>query len=126
MSLFMGTIPSNWTRLAWPSQRSLSGWLADVQMRIDQLGVWMQNPMEIPMVTWISGLLNPQSFLTAIMQQAAQLNSWELDKLYIQTEVTKKTAEEVDSRTRDGAYVSGLALEGARWNANSSILEKSK
>lgn len=126
MSLFMGTIPSNWTKLAWPSQRSLGGWLTDLQMRIDQLSGWMQNPMEIPLVTWISGLMNPQSFLTAIMQQAAQLNSWELDKLYVQTEVTKKKPEEIEGRTRDGAYVSGLALEGARWNTQTGIIEKSQ
>jgi len=126
MSLYYGTVPTKWGKLSWPSLRSLSAWMTDLQMRIDQLEGWVQNPIEIPLVTWISGLINPQSFLTAIMQQTAQLNSWELDKLYIQTEVTKKTAEEVDARTRDGAFVSGLALEGARWNANSSILEKSK
>merc|ERR1711943_133097 len=112
--------------MAWPSLRALAEWCHDVSARIVQLEGWVENPIEIPMVTWISGLINPQSFLTAIMQQSAQLNSWELDKLYIQTEVTKKQAEEVEARTRDGAYVSGLALEGARWNANSSILEKSK
>merc|ERR1711943_67121 len=78
------------------------------------------------MVTWLSGLINPQSFLTAIMQQSAQLNSWELDKLYIQTDVTKKRAEEIDARTRDGAFVSGMALEGARWNIQQGMLEKSK
>merc|ERR1719181_2671020 len=106
-------VPTKWARLAWPSLRSLSAWMTDLQMRIDQLEGWVQNPIEIPMVTWISGLINPQSFLTAIMQQTAQLNSWELDKLYIQTEVTKKQADEVEARTRDGAFVSGLALEGA-------------
>merc|ERR1712183_923017 len=96
MSLFYGTVPTKGARLAWPSLRSLSAWMTDLQMRIDQLEGWVQNPIEIPLVTWISGLLNPQSFLTAIMQQSAQLNSWELDKLYIQTEVTKKNADQID------------------------------
>jgi dynein heavy chain len=126
MSLFYGTVPTKWTKLAWPSLRSLTAWMTDLQMRIDQLEGWVQNPIEIPLVTWLSGLINPQSFLTAIMQQSAQLNSWELDKLYIQTDITKKQAEEVDARTRDGAFVSGLALEGARWNMNQGMLENSK
>jgi len=126
MSLFYGTVPTKWAKLAWPSLRSLTAWMTDLQMRIDQLEGWVQNPIEIPMVTWLSGLINPQSFLTAIMQQSAQLNSWELDKLYIQTDVTKKKAEEIDARTRDGAFVSGMALEGARWNIQQGMLEKSK
>merc|ERR1711988_1296372 len=117
MSLYYGTVPTKWTRLAWPSLRSLSAWMTDLQMRIDQLEGWVQNPIEIPMVTWISGLINPQSFLTAIMQQAAQTNSWELDKLFVQTEVTKKvSADAIEAAARDGNYITGLSLEGARWN----------
>merc|ERR1711981_572458 len=73
MSLYSGTVPTKWTKLAWPSLRSLSAWMSDLQMRIEQLEGWVQNPIDIPMVTWISGLINPQSFLTAIMQQSAQL-----------------------------------------------------
>jgi len=126
MSLYMGSVPTNWTRLAWPSLRTLSSWMTDLQQRIEQLDGWIQNPMEIPTVTWISGLINPVSFLTAIMQQSAQLNGWELDKLYIQTEVTKKTSEQIESRTRDGAFVSGLSLEGARWNIQGGIIEKAR
>merc|ERR1719240_1992277 len=115
MSLFYGTVPTKWAKLAWPSLRSLTAWMTDLQMRIDQLEGWVQNPIEIPLVTWIAGLINPQSFLTAIMQQAAQLNSWELDKLYIQTDVTKKTEEDVGEAVKDGCYVTGFNMEGARW-----------
>ncbi len=33
-----------------------------------QLADWVSSPQEPPAVTWLSGLFNPQSFLTAIMQ----------------------------------------------------------
>lgn len=46
-------------------------------------------------MTWLAGLVNPQSFLTAVCQVTAQKNQWELDKLVIQTEVTKKMGAEV-------------------------------
>lgn len=46
-------------------------------------------------MTWLAGLVNPQSFLTAVCQVTAQKNQWELDKLVIQTEVTKKMTPEV-------------------------------
>merc|ERR1711871_266331 len=124
--LVAGLVPTSWAKLAWPSQRNLSTWLNNLEKRLDQLNGWVENPDQIPKVVWISGLINPQSFLTAIMQQAAQLNSWELDKLYIQTDVTKKSIEEVDTTSKDGCYVNGFNLEGARWNVNGGVIEKAK
>ena len=42
------------------------------------------------------------------------------------TEVTKKLdPSEFSTPSRDGAYISGLALEGARWSLNSTMLEPS-
>lgn len=38
------------------------------QARLAQLTDWVGSPQEPPAVTWLSGLFNPQSFLTAIMQ----------------------------------------------------------
>lgn len=78
-------------------------------------------------MTWLSGLVNPQSFLTAICQVTAQKASLELDKLVTWTDITKKsTAEELDSASRDGAYVNGLNVQGARWDISGNILERSK
>ena len=57
----------------------------------------------------MSGLYNPQSFLTAICQVTAQKNQWELDKLVTWTDVTKKMGiEEMEATSRDGAYIVGL------------------
>ena len=78
-------------------------------------------------VTWLSGLVNPQSFLTAICQVTAQKNQWELDKLVTWTDVTKKlTTEEIDSPSRDGAYIIGLNIQGARWDTQAMMLERSR
>jgi dynein heavy chain len=77
-------------------------------------------------VTWLSGMINPQSFLTAIMQVTAQRNQWELDKLVIQTDVLKRKANEIDAASRDGAYIHGLYyMMGARWDANNSTVDRS-
>lgn len=75
----------------------------------------------------MSGLFNPQSFLTAICQVSAQKTSQELDKLVTWTDVTKKMAvEEVEGLSRDGAYISGLSVQGARWDLTAMVLDKSK
>ena len=92
----------------------------------EQLNEWRDNPMEIPRVTWISGFINPQSFLTAIRQQTAQKTGEELDKLAIQTDVQKKFAEEVDAPSSDGAYITGLFIVGARWDVTAGMVDKSR
>jgi dynein heavy chain len=124
--LYLDKVPSSWAKLAWPSRRSLAPWLDDLQKRILQLREWETDVTGIPTVTWLAGMMNPQSFLTAIMQQAAQKNGWELDKLFIQTEVMKKFREQVDNASREGAFIDGLNLEGARWNVSAGNLEVSK
>ena len=73
-----------------------------------------------------TGLYNPQSFLTAVMQTTARRNDWPLDKTALLTEVTKKLPEQLDSQSRDGAFVHGLTLEGARWDEKSGMLEESR
>jgi dynein heavy chain, axonemal len=126
-ALYMDRIPDTWVKRAWPSMRSLAMWLNDFTSRLTQLEEWQNNPLEIPKVTWISGFVNPQSFLTAICQVTAQKNQWELDKLITWTDVTKKfNTEEIESHSRDGAYITGVFIQGSRWDAQSGILERSK
>jgi dynein heavy chain len=75
----------------------------------------------------LSGLINPQSFLTAICQVTAQKNSWELDKLVTWTDMTKRMeVAEVEGISREGAYITGLNLQGARWDVPTQVLERSK
>lgn len=60
-------------------------------------------------------------------QVTAQKNQWELDKLQTQSEMLKKfMIDEVDSHSKEGAYVIGLSMQGARWDHNSVSIEKSK
>merc|ERR1712137_1082719 len=60
------------------------------------------------------------------MQTTAQKQELELDKLVIQTDVTRKSRDQVDSAAREGAYITGLSLEGARWNWNQGVIEESQ
>jgi dynein heavy chain len=126
-SLFLDVIPGTWYKRAWPSQRKLATWLLDFQLRLNQLEEWSNNPLEIPKVTWISGFVNPQSFLTAICQVTAQRNQWELDKLITWTDITKKyNIDEVEAHSRDGAYIIGMSMQGARWDSQAGFLDRSK
>ena len=63
-SLHLDQVPKSWALKSYPSLRPLGSWLNDLQCRIQQLSDWISCPGEVLFVTWISGLFNPQSFLT--------------------------------------------------------------
>ena len=64
------------------------------------------------------------SFLVAVKQMVARKNNWALNKLITTVDVTKTMLpEEIEDGSRDGAYVYGLYLEGARWDLQAGCLE---
>uniref|UniRef100_A0A3P8TGW6 Dynein, axonemal, heavy polypeptide 9 like n=1 Tax=Amphiprion percula TaxID=161767 RepID=A0A3P8TGW6_AMPPE len=120
-ALFFDNVPDTWTKLAYPSTYSLSIWYNDVMQRCKELDSWTQD-LSLPSVIWISGLFNPQSFLTAVMQSLARKNEWPLDKVNLTVDVTKKFKEEFNQPAREGAYVYGLYMEGARWDTQTGVI----
>jgi dynein heavy chain len=127
IALFMDQVPETWAKKAWPSRRGLSSWLSNFGFRLQQLDQWQNNPLDIPRTTWISGFVNPQSFLTAICQVTAKSKSWELDKLVTETEVTKEMDPgNMSNHSKDGAYIFGVAMQGARWDLQSGFVDKSR
>ncbi|XP_069366837.1 dynein axonemal heavy chain 11 [Paralichthys olivaceus] len=120
-ALFFDNVPDTWTKLAYPSIYSLAIWYNDVLQRCKELDTWTQD-LSLPSVVWLSGLFNPQSFLTAVMQSLARKNEWPLDKVNLTVDVTKKFKEEFNQPAREGAYVYGLYMEGARWDIQSGVI----
>jgi dynein heavy chain len=127
IALYLDKVPTSWDKLAFPSMRPLGSWLGDLANRLVQLNDWAAAPAETPICTWISGLFNAQSFLTAVMQITAQAGGLELDKLTLITDVTKKmAAEEMTQPAREGSYITGIMLEGGSWNMSNQLLESAR
>ncbi|KAM6297472.1 dynein axonemal heavy chain 17 [Aegotheles albertisi] len=120
-ALFYDSVPEPWTRYAYPSLLSLGAWYADLLLRIRELEVWTTD-FVLPASVWLAGFFNPQSFLTAIMQSMARKNEWPLDKMCLSVEVTKKNREDITAPPREGSYVHGLFMEGARWDVPSGAI----
>ncbi|NWW98330.1 DYH17 protein, partial [Caloenas nicobarica] len=120
-ALFYDSIPESWTRYAYPSLLSLGAWYADLLLRIRELEVWTTD-FVLPATVWLAGFFNPQSFLTAIMQSMARKNEWPLDKMCLTVDVTKKYREEITAPPREGSFVHGLFMEGARWDVPSGAI----
>ncbi|XP_069510616.1 dynein axonemal heavy chain 9 [Ambystoma mexicanum] len=120
-AIFLDTVPESWTKRAYPSMSGLAGWFVDLLARIKELETWTGD-FALPSAVWLAGFFNPQSFLTAIMQSMARKNEWPLDKMTLQCDVTKKNREDFSSPPREGAYVHGLYMEGARWDTQAGII----
>ncbi|TPX33478.1 hypothetical protein SmJEL517_g03633 [Synchytrium microbalum] len=123
-ALFLNAVPASWEKLAYPSSQGLAAWYNDLLLRIKELEAWVTE-FQLPPVVWLSGLFNPQSFLTAIMQTTARKNEWPLDRMILTVDVTKKTREELTAAPREGAYIHGLFMEGARWDSATGLIQDS-
>ncbi|XP_037074053.1 dynein beta chain, ciliary-like [Pollicipes pollicipes] len=124
-SLFMDAVPASWTKRAYASMLGLTVWYSDLLLRVRELESWTSD-FQLPASVWLAGFFNPQSFLTAIMQSTARKNEWPLDRMCLQCDVTKKNKEDFSSAPREGAYVHGLFMEGARWDTGANSIMDSK
>ncbi|TNN78389.1 Dynein heavy chain 11, axonemal [Liparis tanakae] len=122
-ALFNDSVPESWVRLAHPSTKTLAQWFNDIMSSCRELDSWTQD-LVLPAVVWLSGLFYPQSFLTAVMQSIARRNQWPLDKMALTVDVTKKTKEDFGHPPREGAYIHGLFMEGARWDTQSGLISE--
>ncbi|XP_027547495.1 dynein heavy chain 9, axonemal-like isoform X2 [Neopelma chrysocephalum] len=120
-ALFLDMVPESWGRRSYPSTASLGTWFTDLLARISELDTWTGD-FSLPCTVWLGGFFNPQSILTAIMQTTARKNKWPLDRMALQCDVTKKSREDFASPPREGAYVHGLFMEGARWDAQAGLI----
>eukprot|EP00605_Chrysophyceae_sp_TOSAG23-4_P002681 GSChrysophyteH1.ASY1.ANO1.2958.1 assembled CDS len=104
-----------WEKKAWPSMKNAMSEFLDMIMRIDHLKIWAEK-LETPFSVWLSGLFNPTSYITAVMQVTARKTGMPLDQMTTDTHVTTFLKPEfVDYYPEDGAFVHGLYIEGARW-----------
>jgi hypothetical protein len=76
---FQGSIPSNWRKISYPSQSSLSKYLSDLSERIEFFRGWITRGK--PDSFWLGGFFFPQSFLTAILQNFARKNGITVDQV---------------------------------------------
>jgi dynein heavy chain, axonemal len=85
------------------------------------LEIWSYD-FALPNSVWISGLFNPQSFLTSVMQETSRQYEWPLDKMCLKVEVTKQFLEEITQSPIEGVYLHGLYMEGARWDLKNDCI----
>jgi len=113
--MFINQQPDLWVKYAYFSLKDLLVWFDDLLTRIAQLEEY-QDEMTPPKSLWISGMFNPMSFLTAIMQATARSKGLPLDGMVLKTTVTnERDPANVTEAAEDGAFIHGFTLQGASW-----------
>merc|ERR1712166_325981 len=114
-SLYLNKVPDLWVKYAYFSQKNLMYWFEDLLLRIMQLDEYSEE-LTRPVSLWISGLFNPMSYLTAIMQVTSRETGLPLDNMTLRTDVLNiRDQKELQEHAEAGAYVHGFFLEGAGW-----------
>lgn len=85
--MFLNLQPDLWVKYAYFSLKSLPAWYDDLLLRIKQLEEYSEE-LIAPHSLWISGLFNPMSYLTSIMQVTARRDNLALDDMTLKTNVT--------------------------------------
>uniref|UniRef100_A0A7S1ZPA3 Dynein heavy chain C-terminal domain-containing protein n=1 Tax=Ditylum brightwellii TaxID=49249 RepID=A0A7S1ZPA3_9STRA len=116
-------VPRSWS-MAYPSTKPLGSWINDLQLRIRQIRLWID--YGIPNVFWLSGFTYPSGFLTAVLQTMSRAKGVAIDTLNWEFHVVEKSGDEITEGPKDGGvFVSGLYLEGARWDFSENQLAES-
>lgn len=118
-AIFQSRVPEQW-HCVYPSTKPLGAWVRDLSIRVSQLRKWGEDAQ--PKVFLLSGFTLPLSFLTALLQQSSRKNQQSFENLTFEFIVMTLTEQALNAQPKDGAYIKGLWLEGARWDVESGTL----
>lgn len=114
LSLQQNKVPAAWS-FAYFSLKPLANWFTDLAKRYDFFHVWSQKGL--PFSFWIGAFTYPTGFTTSLLQRFSRKASGApIDKLEFDFVPVPKEPHEINEHPKDGAFISGLFLEGAKWN----------
>jgi dynein heavy chain len=121
-SCLAGKVPAKWN-FAYPSLKPLGSWMPDLVQRIEQFNTWATTVM--PKCFWLSGFTYPGGMLTAMLQTTARKNGLAIDTLQYEFPIINQEESNIAQHPKEGAYIKGIFLEGARWDFEKGCLTDS-
>ena len=118
-SLLDFKVPKVWGK-TYPSIKALAPWMRDLSERYDAFEAWIGDAL--PKVFWLPSFTYPTGFLTALLQTSARKNGIAIDTLSWEFPIVNQDASSITQYAKDGAYIKGLFLEGARWDSDNGYL----
>lgn len=94
--------------------------MTDFLLRIDFIRDWVDNGP--PNIFWISGFFQTQSFLTGTLQNFSRKNKIPIDNIEFNFRFLSTYDDKIDTPAKEGCYVHGLFVDGARWDLEKKCL----
>eukprot|EP00442_Polarella_glacialis_P024664 CAMPEP_0115137118 /NCGR_PEP_ID=MMETSP0227-20121206/56805_1 /TAXON_ID=89957 /ORGANISM="Polarella glacialis, Strain CCMP 1383" /LENGTH=5027 /DNA_ID=CAMNT_0002544335 /DNA_START=143 /DNA_END=15226 /DNA_ORIENTATION=+ len=116
-------IPSPWMGVSYPSLKPMQSYVNDFNLRLKFMDNWIKGS-EPPLMFWFSAYFFQQAFLTGVLQNFARTDKIAIDRCIWNFEVLKAAFEPTES-PREGAYINGLFMDGARWDDDNMCVEDS-
>lgn len=119
-SLMQNQVPAAWSG-SYFSMKALSNWVMDLKARYEFFELWAQKGQ--PFVYYISYFTYPTGFTTSLLQKfSRKAGAVSIDRLEFDFLPTQKAVQDISEVVKDGAFVTGLYLEGAKWNLEKQCL----
>ena len=131
-ALHRSQLPATWLASSYPSLRPLSAYVEDLRRRCDHLkqsveggGLAVNRAGEARQI-WLGGLFAPQAFLSAILQEYARSHGVAVDSLSFHHHLLSDSDRDAfaTESVGSGVLVTGLWLEGARWDSARCSLDE--
>ncbi|EAY14656.1 Dynein heavy chain family protein [Trichomonas vaginalis G3] len=115
-------VPETWLQKSFPSILTLRNYMDDLRQRVDFLDNWMR--MGTPVVYRLGAFFHPEEFLTVVLQVYARTKVVPFDTLSWKTTPISTI---INESPKEGIYIEGLPLEGAKWdNVQGTLVECSQ
>eukprot|EP00658_Telonema_sp_P-2_P078169 TRINITY_DN7258_c0_g1_i5.p1 TRINITY_DN7258_c0_g1~~TRINITY_DN7258_c0_g1_i5.p1 ORF type:complete len:1514 (-),score=296.91 TRINITY_DN7258_c0_g1_i5:443-4984(-) len=122
-ALYASLVPVTFQEISWRSA-SFASWFTQLQRRHAQVLSHLENGFCNCYA--ISLLFNPQGFVNSIRQDVCRRHvaqRWVLDRVEPKFSITKITSpDDVEAPPAEGAYISGMLLDGAGWDVQKGRL----
>lgn len=122
-AMLANKVPAKWGEFYF-SLKALSRWLEDLIDRMHFFSNWCAKGL--PYVYLISAFMYPNGFNTALLQRFSRrsfgANIVSIDRLDFDFLIIPRPVSDISEYAKDGSYVTGLILEGAKWNKEKQCL----
>ncbi|KAK2956118.1 putative Dynein axonemal heavy chain 5 [Blattamonas nauphoetae] len=126
LNLTAGLVPEAWAPVSYPSLKPIGSWVSDLKLRLDFMQNWVDNGP--PPVFPLPFFFFPQAFLTGTLQNWARsrhipIDLIEFGHVIVEADPTTITSPPANG---DGCYITGLFMEGARWDPTTHTIGESE